>query len=201
MIFVRKNKSRQGLSRGFSFIEMMVVVAISMLIMGVALTQYKTGEQTRNVKVAGDNAESALRSMQNNTLSGKSYAGGTPPSAADYFGWKISTMTPNYFETFVKEKYTSNSRILETSLFPNRVNVSSIQVSNAAGSGGADSARNVEIRFLPPFGAVETKYYSISRGADVTLRNAITTIVLLYQGSTRQRTVTVDGVSGRISVQ
>ncbi len=183
--------------KGLTLIELMIVVTIALSISGAVLAQFKVGEQSRNVRIAADDIQSALRLMQNNALSGIPYQIGPPPTPAQYFGWRIDLLLPTQHTTFV-ESPTNVLQVLENLVLPPQVTIQNLAV-NCFGLCIADE-NALEVRFFPPFGAMEFHYRS-ANGAWQTITNGRATFQVRYGATARIRTITIDGISGRISVQ
>ena len=177
---------------GFSFIELMVVIAI-FTSLGTALTaSYLQSRHSTSLQIVTDSTQSALRQMQNNTLAGEPYSLTT--TARDY-GIKISNLGVAY-ETFVEESGTVAYKALENFVFPTNVSFSNLQITSA---GVTQSATDVEIRFFPPFGDILVTAKSGGVILFSEQKNVVVTFRVIFSGTTQYRRMTVDGISGRIS--
>lgn len=176
------NKSQQ---QGFTIVELLVVSALILVITGLVIANIKEGEKIRNVKLTADSIESALRQVQNKTLSGQTHPSGSPARA---FGFQV-TGSQNYYETFVEQAGPTNKVILEKVDFLSNIAITNLIVGGAAAS-------SLEVRFFPPFGGIRISGGAFSEQTDISAN-----FNLIYSGTTRSRTITIDGLSGKISVQ
>jgi len=93
-----KQWNKETMKRGFTLIEMMVVVGIMVVLVSVIVANLRRGQKTQQVNAASEGVVSALRQMQNNILSGLEYAAGQP---AGDFGFEIADAGTSYI-TFVE---------------------------------------------------------------------------------------------------
>jgi len=177
------------MKRGFTLIEMMVVVGIMVVLVSVIVTNLRRGQKTQQVNAASEGVVSALRQMQNNILSGLEYAADQP---AGDFGFEIADAGTSY-TTFVELPGEANKKNLETVNFLNDVSVDNLVV-------GGEAASLLQVRFFSPFG----KMKMTGDGTSHTNAEDITTTfdIELSTGSvTISKTITLDGLTGRIEAQ
>ncbi|MEK9181262.1 MAG: prepilin-type N-terminal cleavage/methylation domain-containing protein, partial [Patescibacteria group bacterium] len=117
--------------KGLTLIELMIVVTIALSISGAVLAQFKVGEQSRNVRIAADDIQSALRLMQNNALSGIPYQTGSPSTPAKDFGWRVDMLLPTRHTTFV-DSPTNILRVLENLTLPPKVSIRNLIADSVA---------------------------------------------------------------------
>jgi prepilin-type N-terminal cleavage/methylation domain-containing protein len=188
---IESMKPTQKSSAGFTLVEMMVVLTISMVISSLFLANYKQSQSGRNLKLAADSVVSATRLMQNNILSGLPHPAGNP--TRDY---SVRINQTQYF-TYVDQTDPSggitNRITLETINFPPNVSVTSITL----GATSIAPGTGLEIRFFPPFGTIKL----VNPSTSTEVADTTATVVFSYPGSSVTKTLTIDGISGRIQVQ
>ncbi len=167
-------------------IELVVVVAIMAMITGIVIANMKQNEQARSIKSTADSVGSGLRQAQNNVLSGLPHSVSGNPSRA----WGVQLASANNrYEVFVEEAGPTNKQIVEQANFLDKVRINALRINGV-------SVSSLEIRFFPPFGEIR-----MTGGTHTEAKNLTATITLEYQGTSRQRTITIDGISGRIQIQ
>lgn len=174
-------------------LELMVVAAIFAVLSVGFVANFRRGEKVQSVKLAADDAQSALRQMQNNILSGAQYSEGVP---AGNFGFEILDSGLSY-NTFVEDTTfpVANKKILESVNFSSD---SDIEANNLLV--GGQSASKIEFRFYPPFAKVRIT----GLGTDYTNEeNIAATFDLELTGGSfsSSKTIEVDGLTGRIEAR
>lgn len=172
---------------------MTVVVAIVLLIGGLMLANYEEGRKSRDLQIDRDTLVSALREMQNNVLSGVPFSS---TEGARSFALSLSA-TSTAYETFVEAIGTGTVRQIEPLQLSPKVIFSNIEVIPAGEP--TQSVTAVEIRFISPFGEIRITARNGTTVVFTEQRNVLVNLQLQYQGSTRAKTVTIDGISGRIN--
>lgn len=184
----RKKPSCRGLasSRGFTYIELIIVVAVTALLSGAMVANMQGAKKTSQVKAAADSVQSGIRAAQNSALAGEKHPNGT---AARDFGWEITSIPATSFTIFVEEVGGANKVVLETFPLPEFVQIQNLTVAGAAKT-------SLAVRFFPPFGRLAMTTQDYTEAGNLTATFQIT-----YQGTSIIRTITIDGISGRISTQ
>ena len=186
---MRYFKSQSG--RGFNIIELVVITAIIAVLFGAVVANLKEGEKGRNVKLAADSVQSALRQMQNNILSGQVHS--VSGKAAGSYGFKITNSGTSY-TTFVEELNKTAYAVLETVNLPNKISITNLVVDGNAST-------SLEVRFYPPFGKIKMDYVKLAGGSVTDAENVQASFDLVYQGTSHKKTIVIDGISGRIEMQ
>jgi prepilin-type N-terminal cleavage/methylation domain-containing protein len=177
---------------GFTLIEITITIAILGLLSGLVLSNLRVGERSRAVRAAADTMQSILRQVQFSSLSGESFSS-NPAVAARDFGWQTAS---NWGQIQIFKEQANiaspyNKTVFETVNFPSNVVIDSGSLRI-----GSDTVASMEIRFFPPYGEVR-----ISGGSYSEAKNVIATFNIIYSNTAIAKTVVVDGISGRISVQ
>ncbi len=178
--------------RGFTLIEVIVVVFIVALISAASIANFKQGDRQKQTVIAFDTITNALRVAQNYTLAGRST---NHPTA--------SCRTPQYYS--VNFTYTTTltitalnnntagcgttANVIETFRLPPNTRIRA----NGMLLNGIAATTNLVIRFYPPFAAVQASKDNAAFGTFTTARITVETT----DGSV-SKVLTIDGVSGRI---
>jgi len=183
-----KSNTKIKLSPGFTMVELIVILAITVVLSGSIIANFRNGDRSRDVRVATDSIQSALRQMQNNILSGVQHPSGSP---AGDFGFEITSGQKNYL-TFSELPGGGSKQTLETVTLPDSVTISNIIV-------GGQAASKIEVRFLPPFGKIQITGIGTSYSQAI---NVVSSFKVRFRGETLgEKTVHVDGITGKISVE
>jgi prepilin-type N-terminal cleavage/methylation domain-containing protein len=75
---MKKNKNKIISEKGFTFIEMVVVISLIIILSSVVVANLNPGRTTEQVKAAQDELASAVKLAQSFALQGKMQAGSTP---------------------------------------------------------------------------------------------------------------------------
>ena len=179
-------------NRAFTLIELVVTIAIFGLLSGLIISNLRKGQQSRSLRTAADAIQEIFRQTQSRSLSGELFS--TSPSLTSRdFGWQTTSNWSQY-QVFKEQSGTAspyNKTIVETVKFSENVVIDSTSLKI-----NSTSVSSLQIRFFPPYGEVR-----ISGGSFNEVKNATAQFKIIYFGTTLSRTVTVDGISGNISVQ
>lgn len=90
---------RYNPQNGFTIIEIIVVVVITMILLGLGVAGYSNFNQTQKLKQTAEDIKSALRDAQNRALSGEknSTVCGAAPSSLPLNHWRFSITSNNAY--------------------------------------------------------------------------------------------------------
>lgn len=165
--------------RGFSLIELTVVVGISAILATIILVNFQSLRTQQEVTAAGNDLTSKIREVQNFVLSGKIING---TDAADAYEIRF-TYPATIYAIYHEVDLVQN--LLETVDLPQNMQVGQLTV----GAGPPDPS--VVVRITAPFAQI------LIEGAS----NQNLQIRLDHQKVSRTRTIIIDGISGRVGVQ
>ena len=175
-------------AKGFTLIELTVVIFIIALISGLSIANFRAGERRKQAGFASDGVINAIRNAQNLTLAGKSTNNSNSSCRVPQY----------YFVTFAySASYSLSARnncgtddTIETYTLPlnTRVKASSLVL------GGSTASTNLTIVFYPPFAVIKA---NLDGGTSAGFTTATVTVESVAD-ATISRTVTVDGISGRV---
>lgn len=175
--------------KGFTLIELIVVIFITSLIATISLANYRQAEKRKRVSLAADGIVGILTQAQSYTLSGKSTTSTdancrTPAYYYVHFSYSNQVTMGAYNATcnanYVAETYTLPERT--------RIKTTELKVNSTSAVG------NMYIYFYPPFGKLTARR---DNPPDVANFSSATITVESPDGLI-SKTVTVDGVAGRI---
>lgn len=180
-------RSIRNSQRGFTLVEMLVVMSIMVIITTTSIVQFRAGEKQRRTHLAADTINNAIRTAQSLSLSGKKTANADPNCRIpryyylhiDYTGTYRIFADNNCGGTDTVETYTLPPR---TRIQPTGLKVNNISATNY-----------ITIAFYPPFGTLRG-----SRDGGALASFTSETITVQPSDGSFSRTVTIDGVSGRI---
>lgn len=191
---------------GFTLIELMIVVFVMALVAGALIVNFRQGEQQRRVSLMRDTVISAFRTAQNYTLSGRQIP---PPAQAPHVRGNARCVNDNAALSYWVEFTASNDfdvmaedrcgAVMLVQRFKGIAQTRFLTANPFAlttGTGTTNST-TIAIRFTPPFGVMSS---TAAVGPLPASFNSFisATITLEHQDGVRQRTITVDGISGRI---
>jgi len=173
----------------FTMIELIVVIAITIVILTISLANYRQGEKSRRVALAMDGLVGVLKTAQNYSLAGKLTNNPDPlcRTPQKYF---VSIPYMGKYSLKAINK-CGDTETIETYEFPAQTNVKfyGMFLNNSSISFG----NSLEIGFNVPFGQVEGR---ISGGNFESFIDAH--IGIEFQDASVSKTVIIDGVSGRV---
>jgi prepilin-type N-terminal cleavage/methylation domain-containing protein len=194
--------------RGFTLIELMIIVFIMALLSGALIMNFRAGDRQRRVNLSRDTIISAFRTAQNLTLAGKQIPAastglaphvrggtrcGSDNAAMSYW---VEFTASNVIDIMVEDRCGAVMRIQQFTLVGQTrfVGTNPFTLTN---SSGTTSSSTVAIRFAPPFGT--TSATTASAPLPAVFNPFITsTVTIEYTDGQRTRTITIDGISGRI---
>lgn len=188
--FVDLNYNTQ---KAFTLIELIIAIAMLALIAGVSVANFRSGERQKRLSFAVDGVINGIRNAQNLTLTARQIAASTctinnNPDRAPKFYWITFNKNSTAYSLNATDKCDQNY-LIETYTLPQGIEIAQtngIQVNGVSGN-------VVSVLFEPPF-ALQTAYLDSSSRASFTS----TKISLQIIGNATSRTVTIDGISGRI---
>lgn len=201
-------KQRQKLKnqRGFTIIELLVVLAIMGLFLGAVLVNYARTRGPRSLRIAQNEMVTNIRKVQSYVLSSRN----TSEGPVKYYVLKFDEENPTqYVLQAVQQDYSNFSDSVETFNLPNGITITAIDTQQPYGSSTVDS-RCAQIAFSLPFNKmfldttcdISGASNSVIRdqGALDNLDNSLVTITMLDSQSNTTRSVIINGVSGVVSI-
>ena len=192
MSFLSRKKSA-----GFSLVELLVIVAITMTIGGSIFASYRQGQREAEVRDTVANMVSMLRRAQSASQSGMRHQG----NATTHYKLSVNESDPAYYLCAVVAGDIETiscppNRIVETGYIPSKVNISSISfIPAGSGSGGLGLlAVEGDVAFKNPFADITF----ISDATDSTFKG---TMIISIEGRGASNRILVDSLSGTINVQ
>lgn len=184
---------------GFTLIEVIVVMAMIALISTITIASFRTGEKNKRLKFSADIITNAIRNGQNFSLSSRQIAnsncvvaGRPAKEAVSYIIFFNTIQSPTLYgidkcsTANVIETYPLNPQTRIRS--PNGLSVNSIPVTD------------LQFKFTLPFASLTySNSSSVNQGTFNTFTSAA--IIVEHLDATAARTVSVDGISGRIGEQ
>jgi type II secretory pathway pseudopilin PulG len=192
--------------KGFTLIELMIIVFVMAMVGGALIVNFRQGEKQRRVNLMRDMVISALRSAQNYTLSGRQIP---PPGQATHvrgparcvndnaaLSYWVEFTTATAFDIMAQDRCGAVIRMETFAAVAQTQFAGSTPYRLTTSLGSADSG-SMAVRFTPPFGSMTAATTSGPvPGSFASFVGA--TITVEFQDGERQRTVNVDGISGRI---
>lgn len=171
---------KPDLKIGFTLLELLIIIGILVVLSTVVTVRFATLRQQQEIYAEARELTSKIREIQNFVLSGKITAQGQAAEAYEIsLTYPAQTFSVNYIiRTSVT---TTQTYALETVNMNANVEVNELRVSG-------NPKFPVLLRFEAPFGKVVVDGQA----------NRILTIRLAHKRSGQTRTITVDGISGRI---
>lgn len=167
-------KSQQG----FTLIELMIVVFIIGLLSSIVTINFRSQRSSQEVQIAGQDFISNIREIQNNILTGKRVSGS---EAADAYEITFNTATQSYSVDYY---LGTNKTAYKTVALSQNIEIGQLYR-------GIVPVAQMKIRFDAPYGKITVD----------TLSNQIAEIVLSHKTETRNVSVLVDGISGRVGLK
>lgn len=192
--------------KGFTIIELLVVLAIMGLFLGAVLVNYARTRGPRNLRIAQNEMVTNIRKVQSYVLSSRN----TSEGPVKYYVLKFDEENPTqYILQAVQQDYANFSNAVETFNLPTGITISAIDTQQPYGSSTVDS-RCAQIAFSLPFNKmfldttcdISGASNSVIRdqGALDNLDNSLATITMLDSQSNTTRSVIINGVSGVVSI-
>lgn len=174
-------------NKGFTLIELLVSISILVVISGISVANFRNGEKQRKAALAADSLINAIRTTQNNTLTLKQIDGSSCANKAPRYYF----FTINYSGIYTvngNDNCGANNQVLTATLPSNiRVQAGSLKVNGTA------ATTNVYLKFMAPYGVMMAASDAGAYAGFTSL-----TMTIEYSDGTRAKTVTVDGISGKI---
>lgn len=184
--------------KGFSLIEIVIVLFIIGVLSAVLVVSFRTGEKQRSVNASADIIINAVRNAQNYTLASKSidttcvHNGANDKSPASYRA--VLDAGTNSVKLTAEDK-CGNIYEIETYRLPERARIKGNGTSVTI-SGSTTNYEAVQVKFTTPF-AVTTVATSTFITAPFVSYQTVG-VVVESSDSSVSKTITVDGISGRI---
>jgi type II secretory pathway pseudopilin PulG len=187
-------------NKGFSIVELLVIIFIMGLLIAATLANYRVGEKRRKVGITVDGIIGTLTSAQNTILTGKQIAtyltpiSGTPCASDKSIAGNAVTFntTQNFVRVLATDKCGAVFEI-ERYNFTAGTQIRSSGISTVGCGGCSPSPSSISVTFTPPFGKI--KFIEGSTSYDF---NRIDVVIQATDGA-NPKTLQIDGVSGRFS--
>lgn len=186
--------------RGFTIIELLVVLAIMGLFMGAILVNFAGNRGARNLRLSTNELVTNLRKVQSYVLSSRDSSVGP----VKYYVLQFNTeQSRNYYVQAIQNDLTFTNPIETVELLPD-IRIASIEVQQPYGS-SASNPTCVQVGFALPFNIA---YVDQNCSLDLSVRDPATLsnlddslviITLQDPQSGNTKTVTINGVSGVIT--
>jgi prepilin-type N-terminal cleavage/methylation domain-containing protein len=179
-------------AQGFTLIELLVVMAMTAMIAGVTIANFRTGEKNKRAQIAVDTVVNAIRNAQNFMLTGKNT--NNPNAACRVPQYYVITF--NYQTSAVLSALNNNTGVCGVT--PDTIETYALPVNTRVKANGlvldaATATTNLTLVFYPPFGVIKA-----ARDNDAYSSFTTATISVETSDSVVTKTVTIDGVAGRI---
>ena len=178
-------------SKGFSLVEMLVVIFISALLSTLIIVNYRAGQEKYNLGQAAQQLASDIRRIQNSALTGRIQGADTPvgygiyiKSVTQYKLFYNSTLIPPAWAERYKETGSPSSINIDI------INLSSGLTFNAGSVGHC-------VFFAPPD---PTTFIDGDIGPPITFTLCPSSCSPCPGGCSNNKTITVD-IGGRIDIQ
>jgi prepilin-type N-terminal cleavage/methylation domain-containing protein len=206
---VQKKIFKSISERGFTLIELMVVIAIMALIAGAVIANYAGLRPSRNIRIAQNELVTNIRKVQSYSLSSRNILGNTP---VQYYVMKFSTSAPNQY--IIEGMYDVKTlpiqlRDVETIKLPDGISLAASTV-NAVSSTCmllafrlpfADILANTSCVGAPPTVTTGSDYEKLNSFVSNAPSNTVTSdskivFTLQDQSGTLTKKVLVNGITG-----
>lgn len=195
---------------GFTLVELLVTLSILAVFYGLIITNFSYWRGPQYVKVSGNELATTINRMHSSALSARSVSG----NPARYY---ILSLTSGVAaKSYVLQAISAGStqdvftNPLETMQIPGGAYIQSLRVVDK--SAAITTPACVQIVFSLPFGRTYIDggcTFGTDKGQTIaktqsqldTLSNASLQVVIGRAGTTTVRTVSLDGVTGRVDVQ
>lgn len=195
--------------KGFTYIEMIIVLAITGLLLTATVTNFRAGQRQDAVRLGAQRLADVIRRAQSSTIGGQAKADGSVPAgygvrvtsdvASDttkailFADDGLKTGTVNTYDASPDEMVESTSLIPTTS--GTVIRVKNITVK---GAGGDTTPTSLDIVFTAPLGHIyfNNDDSSAANEAVITVEDASSSA-----GGAREKTVTINRLTGRIDAQ
>lgn len=196
--------------QGFTLIELLVTLAILAIFYGLIITNFAYWRGPQYVKVSGNEMATTINRLHSNALSARSVAS----NPAKYFILQLTsgTTATSYVIQAISTGATQDlfTNPLETMKIPGGAYIQSLRLTDKGAA--VTTPACVQIVFSLPFGRSYLDggcTFGTGTGQSITktqsqldaFANAKLDIVIARAGTTTVRTVSVDGISGKVDVQ
>ena len=178
--------------RGFTLVEMLIVIVITGIIATVSIANYRQGERQKKVAIAADTVVNSIRNAQNFALTSRQILGSTCAQGKAPASYLIYFSVTSQMELYGIDK-CNNFNLIENYTYP-----PGTRVSNGGYLADDVVVSALQFKFTPPFAKLTLS--TNSSGANAGTFSSFTTAQILVQSTDGQinKAVTVDGVAGRI---
>ena len=197
---IRKLINNIKTEHGFTALELIIILAITAVITGFMLANFRTGDRQKRTSLAADTVTAALRQAQNYALSGKQIPSNATPvsgsdcrngdNSADYY--RVALSASGTTVSSYADHECGISFLIESSNLPQRTRIKSDGLSVTFSSSPL-SVGSVDVRFSAPFGRM-----TINGGTGYADFANLNVTVQATDDAARTKTVRIDGVSGKI---
>lgn len=141
----RSIKGRGQDSFGFSLIELTIVTAMMGILLSIVIVNLRNSQHRIAANTSAELVASALRTMQNNALSGLPKPSG---STATNYGMLVTLSTPTQYRTYADLNLGLGQELISSEGF-----VPGIEIRNISVDG--DAANSLNITFDLPYGNIQ----------------------------------------------
>lgn len=189
---MKQNKTQtKGNKSGFTLIELIVAIFITVTISTITLVNFRKGEKQRAVNLAVDTIINGIRNAQNYTLTAKSIQASTcvDGKAPKYYLMEFNNN--HQMKLFGVDKCDTLNLIESYSLSQGtRIKTQGYRLGNS-------NVESLQFLFTPPFAKMTVSTSNVTyAGSFADFANA--RIYLESSDSTINKTILIDGVSGKI---
>lgn len=187
--------------KGFTLIEMLVVLSIMGVMAGLFIANYNGQSQVRNLKIAKSEFVTNARKVQSYILSARNVSTGSAESPAKFYSLSLGRKRSSYVISGY-DSQTGVKRDIETVKLPQGVTIERIDVF-AAGQTVGQTVSTAQVLYSAPYG----KMYVLGRGdcgdvnsAECLLQLADRKVDVQFknQKSGQVNSVSLYGVSGSV---
>jgi prepilin-type N-terminal cleavage/methylation domain-containing protein len=186
-------KKLRNKSKGFTLIELIVTISIMAILTSALILNFGTINKKRSLIAGRNTFVSDLRKAQSYSLSSRDISPGVHASA---YGLSINTLTSPQTYSFIADDNapTPNRTIISTGKLPTNVKFEAISVIRSDFT--INFVTDLTVLFKSPYARIVQSYLGSTNEKDST-----TNITLSTQDESATATITIDGISGNISVQ
>ena len=177
---------------GFTIIELVVAMGITLILATVILANFRTGERSRRVQFAADQIVQDFRSIQNSVQTGAVQLNNPACPKGKIPDNLYVTIQANStgYDIKATDKCLNSNFIVRNSVLPQQTRIKSLTFDGSPAS-------LVTVKVNPPFAVMKACF-----GSDCNPVSAFTEIKIIVESSadsSLSRTVTVNGLSGQIT--
>jgi type II secretory pathway pseudopilin PulG len=174
---------------GFTLIELMVAMTITIIIGAAMLASFRTGEKRKRIALASDTITNVVRSAQTYALAGKNTNNANQACRLPQFYFVGFDLSNNTRITLNAQNNCGTTDLIDTFKLPQNTQM---RANGIVLDGVATST--FYLYFIPPFA-------DIKAGVDGTTKASFTTTSITVEivgDSATFKTVNIDGVAGKV---